>query len=298
MPITADYHLHSSFSGDSDTPMEEMILRGIELGLTKMCFTEHNDFDYPATKPMPTNAGIPGGIADTAAAGTDASDSDIVTDGMFELNPDSYLYDFLKLKEKYVNLITLCFGVELGLQPHLSKENAAFAKAHDYDFIIASSHICNGKDPYYPYFYEGRTQEDAYLEYFESILDNLKSYSNFDVYGHLDYIVRYGPKKDEGYSYEAYHDIFDRILDRLISMEKGIEINTAGLAKGMHDANPCIGVIRRYRELGGEIITVGSDAHKPEQITYAFDRAADILKDCGFRYYTTFEKRSPSFHRL
>ena len=284
MPITADYHLHSSFSGDSNTPMEEMIQKGIELGLTQMCFTEHNDFDYPITDSTSNTGGT--------------SDADAVTEGMFELNPDSYLYDFLKMKEKYADRIILCFGVELGMQPHLSKQNSAFAKAHDYDFIIASSHICDGQDPYYPSFYEGRTQEEAYREYFESILDNLKSYSNFDVYGHLDYVVRYGPKKDEGYSYEAYRDIFDRILERLISMEKGIEINTAGLAKGMRDANPCIGVIRRYRELGGEIITVGSDAHDPKQIAFCFDRAANILKDCGFNYYTTFEKRSPSFHKL
>lgn len=272
MPITADYHLHSSFSGDSDTPMEQMIVRGIELGLTKMCFTEHNDFDYPVTE-------------------TDSA-------GKFELNPDAYLYDFLKLREKYDGQITLCFGLELGLQAHLARKNAVFAKAHEYDFIIGSSHICNGQDPYYPAFYEGREQSAAYLEYFESILDNLKGYSNFDVYGHLDYVVRYGPQKEEGYSYEAYRDILDRILERLISMEKGIEINTAGLAKGLHDANPCRGIIRRYRELGGEIITVGSDAHTPTQIAYAFDQATEILKDCGFRYYTTFEKRSPSFHRL
>lgn len=271
MPITADYHLHSSFSGDSDTPMEEMILKGIELGLTKMCFTEHHDLDYPVTESTP--------------------------EGKFELNPDAYLYDLLRLKEKYADQITLLFGVELGMQSHLSKQNSAFAKAHDYDFIIASSHICNGKDPYLSSFFEGRSQEAAYTEYFESILDNLKSYSNFDVYGHLDYVVRYGPNKDEGYSYEAYRAIFDRILERLISMEKGIEINMSGL-KSLRDANPCIGVIRRYRELGGEIITVGSDAHEPGQIAYAFDRAADILKDCGFKYYTTFEKRSPSFHKL
>lgn len=272
MQITADYHLHSSFSGDSDTPMEKMILRGIELGLTQMCFTEHNDFDYPVTVSEP--------------------------EGFFELNPDAYLYDLLCLKEKYAGRIRILFGVELGLQPHLSKQNAAFAKAHDYDFIIASSHLCGGRDPFYPSFYEGRTQEEAYREYFTSILDNLRVYSNFDVYGHLDYMVRYGPKKDEGYSYEAYRDIFDAILTRLIDMEKGIEINTKGLDKGLRDANPCAGVLRRYRELGGEIVTVGSDAHTPEQIAACFDRAADILKDCGFRYYATFEKRSPSFHRL
>lgn len=252
--------------------MEKMILQGIERGLTHMCFTEHHDLDYPPTASIPA--------------------------GYFELNPDAYLYDFLKLREKYAVKIKLLFGVELGMQPHLSRENAAFAKAHDYDFIIASSHICNGKDPYYPPFYEGRTQSEAYLEYFESIPDNLRVYDNFDVYGHLDYVVRYGPAKDEGYSYEAYRDIFERILTRIISMGKGIELNTSPLVRGMRDVNPCMGVLRRYRELGGEIITIGSDAHEPGQVAYAFDRAADILKNCGFRYYTTFEKRSPSFHKL
>lgn len=272
MPITADFHLHTSFSGDSDTPMEEMILKGIELGLTEMCFTEHNDFDYPVTE-----RDVP---------------------GMWEVNADSYLYDFLKLREKYAGKIALLFGVELGLQPHLSKRNAAFAKAHDYDFIIGSSHLCHGQDPYYPSFYEGRPQEAAYLEYFESILENLNVYGNFDVYGHLDYVVRYGPTKDQGYAYENYRDIFDAILKKLIGMEKGIELNTGALPKGLREPNPCAGILKRYRELGGEIVTVGSDAHKPKLIACAFDRAAEIIKDCGFRYYATYEKRIPSFHKL
>ena len=272
MAITADFHLHSSFSGDSDTPMEEMILKGIELGLTEMCFTEHNDFDYPVNDSHPA--------------------------GFWEVNPDAYLYDFLKLREKYADKITLLFGIELGLQPHLSKRNAAFAKAHDYDFIIGSSHLCNGKDPYYASFYEGRSQEEAYREYFESILENLKVYSNFDVYGHLDYVVRYGPQKDEGYSYELYRELFDAILTKLIDMEKGIEINTGGIAKGMRDVHPCSGILKRYRELGGEIVTVGSDAHVTGLIAHAFDRAGEILKDCGFRYYAVYEKRQPVFHKL
>lgn len=272
MPITADFHLHSSFSGDSDTPMEPMILKGIEAGLTEMCFTEHNDFDYPVTEQEPL--------------------------GFFELNPDAYLYDFLKLREKYADRITLLFGVELGLQPHLSKKNAAFANGHDYDFIIGSSHLCHKKDPYYPAFYEGRPQEEAYREYFASILENLQTYSNFDVYGHLDYVVRYGPAKDQGYSYKVFREILDQLLIKLIEMEKGIEINTAALAKGLREPHPCSGILKRYRELGGEIITPGSDAHEPQQIAHSFDRAAEILKDCGFRYYATYQKRTPIFHRL
>ncbi len=272
MPVTADYHMHSSFSGDSSAPMEEMILNGIRLGLTQMCFTEHQDFDFPISEAFP--------------------------EGFFEINPDAYLYDLLKFKNKYADQIKVCFGVELGLQPHLSRKNAAFAKAHEYDFIIASSHLCNGRDPGFPAFYEGKTQEEGYREYFESIYENLKTFSNFDVYGHLDYVVRYGPRKDEGYSSEQYRDIIDAILQKLIADGKGIEINTKGLSGGLRDVNPCTAIIRRYKELGGEIITVGSDAHAPGQIAAHFGRAADILSACGFRYYTTFEKRSAAFHKL
>ncbi len=272
MAIKADFHLHSSFSGDSKTPMEEMILAGIRSGLNCMCFTEHMDMDFIYIKPE--------------------------EEGQFTLNTDSYLYDLLKYKEKYASQIKLLFGVELGVQPHLRRELAVYAKSFDFDFIIASSHLCNGQDPYYPSFYEGRTDEEAYREYFTSILDNLKAFGNFDVYGHLDYVVRYGQTKDAEYCYDKYKDILDAILETLLEMEKGIEVNTGAIAYHLRDLNPCTDIIRRYHQLGGEIITVGSDAHEPKAITRSFDRAADILLSCGFKYYTTFEKRTPEFHRI
>lgn len=272
MAITADYHLHSYFSGDSETPMEEMIKKGISLGLTSMCFTEHMDMDYVYIKPE--------------------------EQGIFELNTDSYLYELATLKSKYEGQIKILFGVELGVQPHLRRELALYAKSFPFDFIIASSHLCNGKDPYYPYFYEGRSDEEAYREYFTSILGNLKAFNNFDVYGHLDYVVRYGKTKDAEYSYEKYQDILDQILETLLEKEKGIEINTGAISYQLKDLNPCTGIIRRYRELGGEIITIGSDAHDPDNIARGFDRAASLLTECGFKYYATFENRMPEFHRI
>ena len=93
-------------------------------------------------------------------------------------------------------------------------------------------------------------------------------------------------------------DILDKILETLIDKEKGIEINTGGLAKGLKEANPCMGILKRYRELGGEIITVGSDAHDTLRIADRFDRAAEMLLECGFKYYTVFEKRMPEFKRI
>ena len=132
MPIIADCHLHSSFSGDSDTPMEDMVLEGTARGLETLCFTEHNDFDYP---PYP----------------------DLTAD-YFILDTGAYLRTLNTLKEKYTGQINLLWGVELGLQPGCAKKNAALAKAFPFDFIIGSSHVCHGKDPWYPGFFENRRQ--------------------------------------------------------------------------------------------------------------------------------------------
>lgn len=272
MAITTDFHLHSSFSGDSKTPMEQMILQGISQGLTAMCFTEHNDFDYPVTVETPKD--------------------------MFVLNTDSYLYDLIQYKEKYADQIKILFGVELGLQPEVMRKNAAYAKSYDFDFIIGSVHICHTKDPYYPAFFVDRSDEAAYREYFECTLENIKKFSNFDVLGHLDYVVRYGKTMDKEYSYAKYQDILDKILELLIENGKGLEINTGGLKKGMHDLHPCIDILKRYKEMGGEIITIGSDSHDTTHIAEHFDKAYDVLTQCGFRYYTIFEKRVAEFKKL
>lgn len=271
MPIRADYHLHSSFSGDCDVPMETMILAGIERGLSQMCFTEHYDIDFPYGE-HPTH--------------------------IFDLNTDSYLYDLIRLRSKYADSIEILFGVELGLQTHITRQLAQYVKSFDFDFIIASSHVCNQCDPYYPAFFEGRSEEEAYREYFLSIYENIRKFENFDVYGHLDYVVRYGPNKDRDYTYDKYKDIFDRILTLLLEKEKGIELNTGGLQSGLSEPNPCMALLKRYRELGGEIITIGSDAHQSTDIGFAFEKAADILAACGFRYYTVFRGRMPEYKKL
>lgn len=271
MSIKADFHLHSNFSGDSYTPMKDMIESAITRGLTHMCITEHYDPDYVY---------IPG------------------EEGMFELNIDSYLYEVLKLRNLYKNKINIGFGVELGLQPHLKRELAVFAKSKDFDFIIGSSHICNRKDPYYPTFFEGRTEDEAHQEYFESVYNCIKTCPYFDVYGHIDYVVRYGPTKGDNYTYAKHSDVLDRILRLLIYNEKGIELNTGGFRSGLDQPNPCYEIIKRYRELGGEIITIGSDAHNTKDIAGNFDRAEEILKACGFKYYSIFQNRMPEFKKL
>lgn len=272
MAIKSDFHVHSAYSGDSNEAMEVMVQKAISLGMKDICFTEHMDLDFPVTKDCP--------------------------EGYFEVNVDAYLYELLNLRNKYCNDINVLFGLELGMQPACNRPNVRIAKEHDFDFIIASSHLCNGKDPYFPEFFEGRSEEEAVREYFQSISEVLRAYSNFDVYGHLDYVIRYCPTLDANYSYDKYKDVIDPILKRLIDREKGIELNTSGLANGLKDMHPCSDILKRYRELGGEIITIGSDAHKAEDLGRYFDKAAAVLSDCGFQYYTTFDARIPVMHKL
>lgn len=271
MAILTDFHTHSSFSGDCDTPARDLVNHALTLGITHLCFTEHFDPDYPEKE---------GETLD------------------FHLDLENYRREFLNLKADYQKQIQLLWGVELGLQSHLFSSLEKYTQENPFDFIIASSHLCNGQDPYYPDFFDGKEEDDVYREYFCSILENVKNYEGYDVYGHLDYIVRYGPDKDARYSYEKYRDIFDDILKTIIEKGKGIELNTGGLKYGLRDLHPYTPILKRYRELGGEIITIGSDAHTPVQLLNHFSRAEETLKFCGFRYYTIFQQRKPEFIRL
>lgn len=268
--ITWDCHMHSSFSADSDTSMEDMICEAIRRGLSGICFTEHLDPDYP---PTPDNE-------------------------TFELDLPAYRKSLFSLKEKYHSQLDIRFGIELGLQPHLHDFFHGLLSTLPFDFVIGSSHVVHGYDPYYKEFFKGRLESDCYHEYFESILENLATFSEMDVYGHIDYIVRYGPEQNKNYSYERYQDILDEILLTIIQKNCGIELNTGGFHYGLGEPNPCRAVIRRYRELGGEIISIGADAHAPAKIAYDFDKAASILADCGFKYYTVFQNRQPEFIKL
>ena len=142
--MRSDFHLHSSFSADSDAPMRDMVEKGISLGLSAMCFTEHMDYDY-------------------------------IDEGMvFEADIPSYCKTLTSLKEEYEHKIELLFGLELGLQPYLKERCESLVKNWDFDFVIGSSHVVNGQDPYYPAFFEGRTEKESYISYFESIIENLQ----------------------------------------------------------------------------------------------------------------------------
>lgn len=260
-----DQHMHCNFSGDSNALPEDMIKAGIAHGLSGICFTDHLDYDYPEEP------------------------------NIFLLDFDNYFKVLPDLRKKYADKISVNIGIELGLQTQAAGQNLAVAEKYPFDFIIGSSHVVNHMDPYYPEFFAGRDEDAAYMEYFESVLENINSGVDFDVYGHIDYVVRYGPNKNAFYTYEKFKDIIDEILTQLISKGKGIEVNTGGFKYGLGHPNPTEDIIKRYRELGGEIITMGADAHVPEYVAYKFDKTAQIIKNCGFKYYTVFKNRKAEF---
>lgn len=266
--IKIDSHMHSSFSSDSQADPESMIQQAIMKRFSYVCFTDHLDYDYPGDE------------------------------GMFCLDVDKYFRILGELKEKYAEKITLLIGVELGLQPHLAGRLQKLFEQYSFDFCIGSTHVVNHVDPYYPDFFVGRTEKDAYEEYFECVLRNIQAFHEFDVLGHLDYVVRYGPNRNRFYTYSKHKEIIDEILRYLIEKGIGIEINTSGFKYGLGHPSPHEDILERYHELGGEIITIGSDAHAPEHFAYEFTKAQNILKRCGFSYYTYFKERKPEFVRL
>ena len=271
--IYTDSHMHTCFSSDSDTPMEEMIKESIRLGLTSICLTDHHDIDFPAVYPNMD----------------------------FQLDTPAYLKEFYRLKEIYGRDIDLRIGVELGGTPDIGDKLRCYLKEYidSFDFVIGSTHLIDKIDPYIPDYYNQFEEErDGIHRYFLETIDNLNTFDQMDSYGHYDYVVRYAPHKDEYYVPSDYSDLNDLFLKNLIEKGIALEFNTAGFKYGMKQGNPHIEILKRYKELGGELLTIGSDGHKPEHIAYDFKKAHEILIQAGFSYYSIYRNRKPEMVKL
>ena len=272
--ITADYHMHTHHSGDSTAAMEDMIQSSIDRGLTDICFTEHVDFDYPDCY---------------KGVGKDT----------FTVDTHDYRNEVMKYRDKYKEKIHVGFGIEIGMQEYLVKENSAYIKENNFDFVIASQHLVSRADPYYKSFWDSDSVENLYNRYFDQVYDNISLFDDFDVLGHLDYLTRYAPEGDDTYSYERFSYRIDKILIYLIEHGKGLDFNSKVFGGDrVLPPNPCPQVLSRYKELGGRIITIGSDAHNPKAVAAGFDRMRDIALECGFSEYYTFKNRIPTAHSL
>lgn len=263
MTFFCDYHMHTGYSSDASVPMEDMIKQSIRLGLTEICLTDHVDYQ------------------------SDGSEFP------FQIDYDGYISELNGLRDKYGDRIKIQLGVEVGLSPALVQTIDKFLSRYPFVFVIGSSHDIDRKDLYIGDFFVGKTKEQAYHRYFEEILENIPLHSRFHVYGHIDYIRRYGPYDDNTLLYEDYREQIDAILKALINHGKGLELNTSGYRYGLNQTHPQLSILKRYRDMGGEIITVGSDAHRPNHICGDFDKAYDILREAGFRAITVFRDGKP-----
>ncbi|MCX7748050.1 MAG: histidinol-phosphatase HisJ family protein [Clostridia bacterium] len=265
-----DCHVHSSFSGDSEMHPDDAISQAIHLGLQGIAFTDHLDIDYPDF------------------------------DEKFLIDFKKYSQTMDDLKDKYSGKLKVLKGIEVGIQPHVVDETRKTVESYDFDMVIASVHIIDKMDPYTGKYFIGKSKNEAFIRYLECILDSVTLFHNFDVIGHIGYIRRYCNYDDRSLSYKDYGDLVDSILKTVISKGKGIEVNTSGFrpGSGLGTTIPEIDIIKRYKELGGEIICLGSDAHYPEHIALSFDKARDLLSTVGFRYITHFEKRKAVFDAI
>lgn len=284
--IKSDFHTHTTLSSDGISAMPQMVEQAIACAIDTYCITEHYDYDN-------NNKKVAGFLAEFPEYAQPESPVPFICD------MKAYHSEFSKMRDQYSSDIDLRFGIELGLMPHLGDYYRAFASQYPFDFIIGSTHEAGGIDPFYPDYLVSRTPAEGYRLYLETEYENLKAcLGAYDVCGHIDYAMRYHTSDDSRFKYSDYADILDKILEFLISNGLGIECNTGGFSYFCNEPNPRTEIIKRYRQLGGEIITVGSDAHKTDNIARHFDKAEAILKECGFKYYTVFKNRTPEFIKL
>ena len=288
----ADYHIHTYYSDDSTYPMEQVVKDAISKGITDLCFTDHVDY----------------GIKEDADKLTPEQRQELKlkiqhpNGPQYNVDYPAYLAEYQDLKEKYADNINLKLGMEFGLQIHTSPQYQKLFNSYPFDFIIMSCHQVENKEVWTQEFQQGRSQDEYNQRYYDEILAQVKNYHDYSVLGHLDLIARYD--KAGIYPFAKIRDKIAEILKIVIADGKGIELNTSSVrynihnAQGEHELTPSREILALYKELGGRIITVGSDSHKPEHLgAYIAEQSQELLK-LGFKEICTFEKMQPIFHKL
>lgn len=261
-----DYHIHSDWSFDAEDSTESIVSEASQAGLAEICFTEHIEPGHPYG---------------------------FEWDGFIDFK--SYAEEIQKLRKKYPG-IEIRTGLELGLTKDTLTQTRKYVAGLNLDFIIASQHIVRGLDPYFPEYFEGKTKKEAEELYLQTLLHCLRGFEPYSVVGHIGYVSKNSPFHAP-LCYEDYADLIDEILKEAIQTGHGIEVNTSTYGV-FSDPMPSPDIIRRYLQLGGEIITIGSDAHLKERVGGNFSDALDLLRSLDAKYVCTFENLKPVFHPI
>ncbi len=212
----------------------------------------------------------------------------VITDHM-DINPfrgDDFTFDveaFFKAYEPFRSEKVL-LGIEMGLRTEAVEENTAIVKAHAFDFVIASTHAPYDMETAYEYydnaFYEGMTKQEAYEEYFDSMLKGIRANTYFDALAHIDYIARYSPYDDPEIYYDQFKEKIEAVLKELVRQGKSMEISTRRLSD-VKAREELLKIYKRFSELGGKTVTIGSDSHVEDAIANHFDLAVEMAKKAG-----------------
>ncbi len=256
--ITTDFHLHTMLSVDAKVELDEVIERAIELGLTEIAITDHADFN-----PADAGAGI--------------------------YNADQAYQQVLQAREKVDGTLSIRYGVELS-EPHLYANEIADIYKKPLDIVIGSLHYVGAFGVHLDFFdvYDERT---GLIKYFEEMLAMIMN-ADMDVLAHLDYFARYASFREmPSYKPQDYEKQIKDVLSGIIERKIALEINTSGWRAPANHCFPKPEIIDWYYKMGGRLLSLGSDAHKKEDIAKDIDRAAKIAKDIGFKEYHIFRQR-------
>jgi histidinol-phosphatase (PHP family) len=255
-----DYHVHSYFSADSNAPLAEMCRRAVALGIPEIGFAEH-----------------------------------------FDLHPDENPRDWLRLEPWFEDLercraefrgsLVIRAGIEVG-EPHRFHDDMKTMLARaPFDYVIGSLHWVGSESVFDPAYFQ-RPAEEAYSLYF-SELARMTACGGFDILGHFDVPVRTGFKFYGGYYPGDYEPVIRRVLRNCIEQGIAIEVNTSALRRKAQVLLPGLQILRWYAEMGGMRVTLGSDAHRPEQVAAHFGVALDAVRASGLRAIMQYEQRRP-----
>ena len=255
-----DYHMHSTVSFDGKDTARDMALAAKAAGMKEICFTDHID---------------------------DTPDKRFV----FDLEKYAEAYDHLEVPGLLIRR-----GVEYGLYPDNQEQMRRDLKKRNYDFVLGSVHFAEGKDVYMESYWEGKTPEQAVSIHLEETLRCVQVHTDYDVLAHLTYISKArGNPTHALVRYADHREIIDAILQELVRHDKGLELNTSGIDR-CGGPLPTLDYFERFKELGGKIVTVGSDAHTVDRAGQYTAEMAEKLKEI-FGYVCTFQNRQPIFHK-
>ena len=251
-----DSHIHTEFSADSEMKAAEALREAEKQGL-RLVFTEHLDYDYPA-----------------------AGEEEFIFD------PAAYWATYEPLRAEG----NLSLGVEMGMMASAREKNAAFLPRAPFDFVLGSIHFLDVKDLYYPETFEGREKREMYYEYLTVMRDEIYAHPFINALAHIDYIARNATFDDPELSYGDFTDDIDAVLRALIETETVIEINTRrlGTPRGIKELAP---IYRRYHELGGRYVTIGSDAHVPAGVGRHYACAHELAHAFDLQVVTFRERK-------